>query len=223
MIKEIRKILDLELVWPARENTNKLESAWGYYQNEEHLLLPQTISKLVSRKRSVIQAGGHVGLYPIQYSKLFEKVYTFEPHSFNYSCLEENTKPYENILIHNVGLGDKESIGSMKLSRKNSGAHHVSKSNTANTPYTESIKIVTIDSFGVDDCDLIHLDLEGYELFALQGAINTIEKSAPIIVLETTSTVDRYGYNNTDLETFLSGLGYSVVEKWENDTVYAKG
>lgn len=221
MIKEQRKILDLELYWPVREN-NKLEKAWGYYQNEENSKLPQTIAKLLSSKRSVIQAGGHAGLYPIQYSKIFEKVYTFEPNSLNYSCLEENTKNYKNVLIHNVGLGKEEEIVSMHLSLKNSGAHYVSKKSDLDSSRHEEIKIISIDSLEIEDCDLIHLDLEGYELFALEGAIDTINHSFPMIVLETTSAMDRYNYSEKDLGLFLSKYGYTVFKKWENDTVYIK-
>lgn len=221
MKKEKREILNLELYWPVREN-NKLEKAWGYYQNEDNLKLPQTIAELLSSKRSVIQAGGHAGLYPIQYSKVFEKVYTFEPNSLNFSCLQDNTSRYKNILIQNVGLGKKEKIVNMHLSAKNSGAHHISTNAGANTNRQEEIKIITIDSLGINDCDLIHLDLEGYELFALEGAINTIKSSFPMIVLETTSAMNRYNYSEKDLESFLSTFGYVVFKKWEYDTVYIK-
>ena len=50
------------------------------------------------------------------------------------------------------------------------------------------IELVTLDSFAeskkLSTIDIIKLDVEGHELQALEGALNTIEKYKPIIIIE---------------------------------------
>ena len=43
---------------------------------------------------------------------------------------------------------------------------------------------MSIDALGLDQLSLIQLDVEGHELLALQGAQKTIERCAPIIMIE---------------------------------------
>ena len=72
---------------------------------------------------------------------------------------------------------------------------------------------------GLNDCSLIHLDIEGYEYFALSGAINTITKFKPVIAIEMWDQLDtRFGENiNNKTEALFLSLGYQFVEKL-NDT-----
>lgn len=215
---ERRNIAGIDLLWQKDKTKEKTEKAWKYFQDEEHQNFPNIImEELCKSFRSIVQAGGHCGLYPIQYSQKFENVYTFEPTYINHYCLVENTKNYKNINVYDCGLGEFEKTVSFNISRKNSGAHHVNpeEDNDGN------IKLKTIDSFNIKDCDMIHLDIEGYELFALKGAIETIKKSKPLIVLETTAALQRYDYTKNDIGDFLSNFGYKIVKEWENDTAYA--
>lgn len=220
MDREKKQLGDLELYWPVRSKS-KEEEAWSYYKNKEDRYFPKEISLLLSKKRSIIQAGGHVGLYPIQYSSFFDKVYTFEPNTLNFSCLRDNTANISNIIIHNVGLGKNNETVFLHTSKKNSGAHFITQE-SKNEKREETIDIINIDSLNIEDCDLIHLDLEGYELPALQGAINTISKSSPLIVLETTTAMHRYGYSEDDINEFMNSLGYKIFKQWKNDTAYHK-
>lgn len=213
---EYRKIGDLELLWPKDKSPKKIEKAWKYFQDDEHRFFPKEISELCNKGRNtVVQAGGHCGLYPIQYSKFFDNVFTFEPTQKNFYCLQENTSNIENIFIYNFGLGEMEKEVSFNISTKNSGAHHVS-----NTLNKDSILLKTIDSLELTSCDLIHLDLEGYELLALKGASKTIKTFKPLIVLETTDAMKRYGYTKTDILEFLENFGYKVLKEWDRDTAY---
>jgi hypothetical protein len=70
---------------------------------------------------------------------------------------------------------------------------------------------------------LIHLDIEGYEYFALLGAVNTIKKCKPVIVVEMWDQLDnRFGENlNQKTEEFLTSLNYRfVVTLHESDKVF---
>jgi FkbM family methyltransferase len=51
----------------------------------------------------------------------------------------------------------------------------------------QMIPTLTIDSLGLERCDLIKIDIEGMEPFALRGAAKTIERFRPIISAEHTT------------------------------------
>ena len=207
---DYREILGKTWKWSATD-----KKAWKYLTNSDHLKFPETISSMIPSHRTVIQAGGHCGLYPYQYASFFDTVYTYEPSVINYECLVENTKEIPNIKIINKGLGNISKLVSMNENRKNTGNHSINESDSG------SIEITTIDSQLLSEVDLIHLDLEGYEKFALEGAENTIKQCKPLIVLETNDCCLNYGYTLDDLTQYLNTLGYKSIMQWENDQAYA--
>jgi hypothetical protein len=74
------------------------------------------------------------------------------------------------------------------------------------------IPMITIDSLGLDDIDLMQLDLEGFEYDALVGARETIERCKPVIIVESTSD---------NVDTFLAEFGYVNWKKINRlDTMY---
>jgi len=103
----------------------------------------------------------------------FETVYCFEPNPVFIECWHKNIPADKNAILHEVGLGDKESTDNFalpldqQLQRK-----------------PGSIKIKTLDSYELNNIDFIKIDVEHYEWFALQGANETIEAYHPIIMME---------------------------------------
>jgi FkbM family methyltransferase len=70
------------------------------------------------------------------------------------------------------------------------------------------IQLYTLDQFEFENIDYIKIDVDGFELKVLQGAINTIEKFSPILVLEQEN-------NDTEALEFCKGLGYSIAD-WDD-------
>lgn len=72
-------------------------------------------------------------------------------------------------------------------------------------------------------CDLIQLDLEGYEFNALLGGIETIKRCKPVIVIEDFSAWSkRYDSSLSKIEDLLFSLGYAFIDKIQSngDCVY---
>ena len=126
----------------------------------------QQILPLCKDFRRVVQAGGNIGIWPKRLSNDFETVSTFEPDAANYLALVENTKGIDNITATNAALGDCAArAGIDHIDPQNIGAHQIQEGN--------EFDILTVDSFGWEDVDLLQLDIEGFEHFAILGAAET--------------------------------------------------
>jgi hypothetical protein len=80
-----------------------------------------------------------------------------------------------------------------------------------------------IDDMHLPSCDLIQLDIEGYELFALQGAQRTIEQYRPVIMIEWYEPwAERYGTNQKMRDDFFNHVGYKKVLVKDNDIIYKR-
>ncbi len=74
--------------------------------------------------------------------------------------------------------------------------------------------VTTLDAFlaqrGISRLDVLKVDVEGAELFVLQGARETLLRFRPYVVIEVQEETSRAaGYNEQDLLRFLGELGYT--------------
>ena len=198
---------------------NPGEGTWdiivqGWYE------LHSNLDKVTSSFGTVVQAGGHQGLYPRCLSEIFKEVYTFEPHPTNFACLYANCLK-DNIHKFNSALGKEP--GTLMLEEVGTTGQHRIWDETVNRPVYPipvyrriPVPITTIDSLELKECSLILLDVEGHEIEALMGANNTISKYRPGIIVErsffdsTTSEVDKWLISN----------GYQLIHRTEMDRYY---
>ena len=169
----------------------------------------------VKNFRTVIQAGGNIGVYPAVMSEKFKRVITVEPDNVNYHALTLNAGDIKNVEYSQAAFGDKSGTASVdQIQPENIGAHQLK-------PGTD-VKVMTIDSLNVDDCDFIQLDVEGSEHQALLGAEQTIKKTYPVITLELKGLGSRYGYSNDDTVDMLESWGYKIVGRVNRDVIFAR-
>lgn len=77
---------------------------------------------------------------------------------------------------------------------------------------TQTAQQRTIDSFGFEDVDLIKIDVEGSELFVLEGAVDTIRQYQPVVQVELRDThCRRFGYACDDIINLMMSLGDYVM------------
>ena len=67
---------------------------------------------------------------------------------------------------------------------------------------------------------MIHLDIEGFEGFALLGAEETVKRSKPVIVLEINGFGDAYGWSKEKINELLVSWNYIEHMTFESDTMY---
>lgn len=168
-----------------------------------------------TKRRSVVQAGGHVGVWPKFLGRFFGQVYTFEPELQNFLCLNRNCNE-SHIFRFQAALGDVHELVDMTLHPQNIGGHHVNGGEGM-------IPQFRIDDLGLKDCDLIVLDIEGSELAAVRGAVATIDRSSPVLHLETRGHIEKYKRGTTqELQDLLQEMGYVLDKQVNNDSVYVR-
>jgi FkbM family methyltransferase len=140
------------------------------------------------------------------------RVWAFEPGDENYRCtrITVELNALENVTLSNAGLGasggsallatgDREGVALGGASRV------ITDPARARWFASEQVELVTIDDAVGEERRVaaIQLDVEGHEQEALAGALRTIERCRPLIVLETLP-------NDDWSEANLAPLGYKV-------------
>jgi len=167
----------------------------------------------------VIDIGANVGLHSVRFSQKFKEVISFEPTTLNFNCLKNNCLSLNNVRLENCGLGNTDedvAIISIPKDNNNCGAFSIVdfKEHTAEL-IQESIIIKTLDSFNLSP-DLIKIDTQGYEMNILCGAVKTISKYKPTLLIEC-----EYKKQLREVDEFLLQFGYNLVGSVKKDKVWA--
>ena len=153
---------------------------------------------------TVITAGANCGMHVRFYAKMFKHVYAFEPDPLSFHCMVLNSQ-FDNVIKFNTALGKTPGVAHLNVKDKsNVGTHKIDENGT------QQVAVLSIDSLNVSECDLIQLDVEGYEMDCLLGALETIKKFKPVLVLESFGTKNEY----------LENLGYKFQDTSFSDSVY---
>lgn len=173
--------------------------------------IPELV-KWVPERNLVVHAGGNCGIWSKIYSPLFKEVVTFEPNDLNYECFKRNVDE-PNVTVYKAGLSNKEGFcRSVEGDGKhNFGALQIEEAN-------EGIRMMTIDSLNLNP-DLIQLDVEGFEENALKGALKTIMRSRPVIIIKQQG-LGKNGMTDAEIAIMIQRLGYSFVERVMADNVF---
>jgi FkbM family methyltransferase len=128
------------------------------------------------RRRVAVDIGGHVGLWSMWMVQDFQQVRAFEPMPYLAEAYRFNV-PGNNWILHQNALGNHMGTVTMDLTTDNTGNTHV-KAEGGTTP------LYTLDSFKFKDVDFIKIDVEGYEQSVIEGALETIQRCRPVMVVE---------------------------------------
>lgn len=179
------------------------ESAWWGPRHEWESGHSFMIDKWVRGKKLIVTAGANCGMYTRFYANMFDKVFAFEPDPRNFHCMVNNTQ-FDNVYKFQCGLGDENCIRTFwHATPDQCGCHTIGEKEGPEGMFT--VPILTIDTFNLLDCDLIQLDVEQYEGHVIKGAVNTIEKFKPIIILE--------DGRRPHIVELMDSLGYDIVDE----------
>lgn len=182
----------------------------------------ETALKFCKKTLLAVDVGAHIGLITTKLCKEFDKVVAFEPNIENYECLLENTKGLTNIVMFNQALSFEERRIDLINNTTSSGEFKCVHNGKG------TVSAITLDSLELDHCNLIKLDVQGYEWFVLRGARKTIRQHRPVIILE--EEADKYDvkkflqkhHNITAYQarTYLTNnFGYKIAKRINHDYI----
>lgn len=133
-------------------------------------------------KKVCVQAGGHLGIWPKYLSRFYDKVITFECDPILFNCVKKNTG--DKVICIEAALGNKNAKSNLYRTGKSGTATLARNEKRIKSYDVVQINEKTLDSYNLDRCDTIFLDIERHEVNALEGAEKTIKKYRPIIQTE---------------------------------------
>jgi FkbM family methyltransferase len=194
---------------------------------------PKTIEFIMTHcgNGDVVHAGTYFGDFLPALSKGVapgSKIWAFEPNPENYRCaritLEING--IENVLLTNAGLGARQESLLIKTTdedgRSLGGASQIIAGDSGRMAGAEAVQIVTVDDVVEVSrtVSIIQLDVEGHEKEALTGALKTVQRCLPIIILEVLPNSSLLG-SDWFTENILS-LGYRKINDIHGNSVFSR-
>jgi FkbM family methyltransferase len=178
-----------KLLWPLVPAKSKLSFRYwladveGSHEDELRLL-----HKFVPGKEVAIDVGANYGLFSYRLSSLYSKVYAFEINP----GLTPDLVAYNpgNIEVIPKGLSSKAGKATLFTPLLNGQELHGWASLAPNNcPDTDQhveteVEIVTLDSFALPAVSFMKMDVEGHEVEALKGAVETLKRCRPMVLVE---------------------------------------
>lgn len=180
------------------------------------------VKKYFKRNTAFLDIGANYGQMSVVVSKFIEtagggKIYAFEAEPFVGEILKKNIEINKCGNIERVvgavynKAGEKVVFPEPDFKRFSSyGSYGI----TPEAKEGRTIETITIDSLNVSEpISFIKIDIQGSDLFALQGAIETIRKNKPAIIFEYEEQFQKeFKTNFNDYVEFVRSINYRFVK-----------
>lgn len=146
------------------------------------------IETYVKQGHNVLDIGANIGFYTNIFSTVVGtkgKVFAFEPEPVNFKYLQQNCKSLSNATLINKAVSDTTGVLKIYLSKMLNVDHRT----YAIDDYSEvkEIDAITIDDYlatvGNPVIDFIKMDIQGYEMAAVKGMLQTLQKNKNVKII----------------------------------------
>lgn len=178
------------------------------------------LKKLVKNGDTVLDVGANIGFYSILFSKIVGntgRILAFEPTLHYGKVLEKNLKTnnIQNCEIIRVGLSNIKQKLKIHIG-PSSATIHVPGGGFSTSQ--EIINLISLDDYikenNIDKIDFIKVDIDGHEPFFFKGALKTIQRYEPIILLEINQlNYFEAGFNAWDFYEMLKRLNFKIYSE----------
>jgi FkbM family methyltransferase len=200
------------------EDLIKVGNYAGFEERERSL-----VSAILGDSGTLVDIGANVGVFSMSaaMARPAAKIFAVEPVRDNFEVCRINLERNElqgRVKLWQLALGEKKAtveiptgVGTWQFI-----SSAAEKSHSAGMK-VQPVEQVTLDSFVAEKVagpvSMIKCDVEGYELFVLKGALETLRKSKPALLLEISRPFcERFNYKPEDIFTLLAPLGYSYLQ-----------
>jgi FkbM family methyltransferase len=186
----------------------------------ESFLYKMGIDKLntidLIKDKDIIDVGAYIGDSALILSPLTNKmVYSIEAVRDNYNVLKKTIELNElkNVVPVNVALGSEERNIEIHIMKDVATGHGSVKRQGISYQGTEVVSQVTLDDFVMRNnlnVGLIKVDIEGAEQDFLVGAIKTIKKYKPILIISIYHSADDFFNIKPKIEALNLGYRFKI-------------
>lgn len=194
-----------------------LELKW----NRKGLHALEQVLPLVKKRDAVVQAGGCLGVFAKRLASEFKAVYVFEP-SQQFVNMTANA-PEPNIIRFQAALGNAPGMVEPVNSLEGYDGKVILHSGMTMVKPGGIVPKLCLDDLELPHCDLLYLDVEGYELYALDGALETIKRCWPVIVVEINRAIEilsKGEFTGDSVRNYIKRLGYEFKQRTNSDEVF---
>ena len=205
----INRINKIHMFLGGNDDGVALRCFWNNHYEKKTL---EIWSKLSAIEGIVLDIGAHTGIYSLAANNSIKKgqILSFEPHFLNFARLNLNLRGngFSTKTMFMNTVGKENQIQPFSVMNNIDYLTSGGKIGNIKNQFTTQIQTIAIDSFldktARNNVKLIKIDVEGNEYQCLQGMIETIKSSKPIIFFECISEK-----NNREIETVLKSHDYS--------------
>jgi FkbM family methyltransferase len=171
----------------------------------------------VRRKRRAVDIGANIGLWSWLMAERFTELEAFEPVPLYGDCWQVNVPRGK---LHRIALGEEAGEASMVAMTPGSCGDTTIAVGQPGEVVAQVVEVRTLDSFGFKDVDFVKVDAEGFELFIMRGAVETLLRSRPVVIIEQKpGHGKKFGLGDTEAIDYLQGLGMRVQAVTSGDFV----
>ena len=205
------------VVWPSRENWNTIFSRY-----EPHMAL--ALKQHLHGGGTFWDIGANVGWFSLFAFSIVGSsghIISFEPAPEVFRLLAQNTAGLPNVTIVQCGVGNADETGCFAAQGTSSASSFLKEITQINAHYLSDtpIESISVPIKRIDTLvrevgsvpNVIKIDVEGYELKVLQGAVELLSSRNPTLIIEIhPPQLSLSGGSEDELFTLLKRHGY----KW---------
>jgi len=197
--RQILRILPKRLELPGRYYFYRL-----FGRMEPELI---RLGDIVTRRGRAIDIGANLGLYTYRLSQLSKVVEAFEPQLFCVDIIRSFRDSHIN--VYPVALGAKEGELALNVPVRNGKLERplAAFRDLGGNVIQIGVPVKRLDDYDFTDVSIIKIDVEGYERDVIEGALATIQRERPVLLIE----IEQRHLGNVPIQSVFSrieSLGY---------------
>jgi FkbM family methyltransferase len=206
----VNRIFPGALQWLRRRRLFWMGYIWTQYWIIGEYELKE-LHNYVDRNRVSLDVGGNIGCYAYHLSRLSRSVVTFEPNPYFIERIRMLN--IRNVQIVPMGVSDQAGEAQLRIPAfwgdEVPGMASLSTAAVSDEVVSRQIEVplCRIDQFDRDDVGFIKIDVEGHEESVIHGALGTIARCKPNILVEIEERHNRGGLGR--IRALLEGAGYT--------------
>jgi FkbM family methyltransferase len=146
------------------------------------------LDRIVPKGAVTVDVGANCGLYTRELARLSRRVYAFEPSRKMADLLRRTSAP--NVSVHEIALSDQTGNAELFIPQGDNelifGLASLEPALNASNKGVISVNVPTarLDAIVHQDVAFVKIDVEGHELNVLNGAVELLEHSQPVFLVE---------------------------------------